>query len=74
MSSGEYAYIDDSGDVLCRLEVRQGDKTKISLNTTACFYIVQGNATTGDASLQTAAEELIALIKRFCGGQERMLV
>lgn len=74
VSSGEYAYIDDSGDVLCRLEVRQGDKTKIDLNTTACFYIVQGNATTDAASLQTAAEELIALIKQFCGGQERMLL
>ena len=73
VSPGEYAYIDDSGGVLCRLEVRQGDKTKISLKTTACFYIVQGNATTDAASLQTAAEELIALIKRFCGGQERML-
>ena len=74
VSPGEYAYIDDSGNVLCRLEVRQGDKTKIGLHTTACFYIVQGNATTDDASLQAAAEELIALIKRFCGGQERMLL
>ena len=74
VSPGEYAYIDDNGDVLCRLEVRQGDKTKIDLHTTACFYIVQGNTTTDAASLQTATEELIALIKRFCGGQERMLL
>ncbi len=71
--AGEAAYIDDGGDVLCRLEVRQGDKTKIDLNKTACFNIVLGNATTDAASLQTAAEELIPLIKQFCGGQERML-
>ncbi len=40
---GEYSYIDDSNEVICRLEFKQVEKTKVTLKTTDCFYIVQGN-------------------------------
>lgn len=73
VSPGEYAYIDDGHNVLCRLEVRQCERTKISLDTTDGFFIVQGNAWTAETCLHEAANELLALIKRFCGGQARML-
>ena len=73
VSPDEYAYIDDGGDVLCRLEVRQCDKTKITLDTTAGFFIVQGNANTPDDYLHEATNELLSLIKQFCGGEGRML-
>ena len=73
VSPGEYAYIDDGYNVLCRLEVRQCERTKISLDTTDGFFIVQGNARTAETCLYEAANELLALIKRFCGGQARML-
>lgn len=70
---GEYCYVDAANDVICRLEVRQVEKTKVTLNTAACFYIVQGNAATPPEYLRSAAEELLMLTKRFCGGQERFL-
>lgn len=70
---GEYAYVDDENNILCRLEVRQGEQTKITLDTTECVCIVQGNPATESEYIRVATEELIALIKRFCGGQERML-
>ncbi|MBI3798491.1 MAG: tRNA ligase [Deltaproteobacteria bacterium] len=70
---GEYAYVDDQNNMLCRLEVRQGEKTKIRLGTTECFYIVQGNPVVGSEYLTAVMEELIVLTKRFCGGQERLL-
>ncbi len=73
VSPGEYAYIDDMHNVLCRLEVRQCERTKITLDTTDGFFIVQGNARTAETYLHEAANELLALIKRFCGGQTRML-
>jgi DNA/RNA-binding domain of Phe-tRNA-synthetase-like protein len=73
VGSGEYAYVDDQNDILCRLEVRQGEKTKITLGTTDCFCIVQGNPATESEYIRATTEELIALTKRFCGGQERML-
>jgi DNA/RNA-binding domain of Phe-tRNA-synthetase-like protein len=71
--AGEYAYVDDGNDVLCRLEVRQVEKTKVGPGTTGCFYIVQGNAATPDALIREAAGEVIALTTRFCGGEARML-
>jgi len=71
--AGEYAYVDDEGNIICRLETRQVEKTKVALDTTECFYIVQGNTATGDDYLKSVTEELIGLTKRFCGGRERML-
>jgi len=70
---GEYAYCDTAGDVLCRMEVLQVEKTKVSEGTTAAFYIVQGNMNTPAASVRAAADELVALTTRFCGGAARML-
>lgn len=70
---GEYAYIDDNNDVICRLEVRQVEKTKVTLDTKDCFYIIQGNPATSPKDLKAAAENLVELTKRFCGGQEHIL-
>jgi DNA/RNA-binding domain of Phe-tRNA-synthetase-like protein len=70
---GEYGYIDDSNDVICRLEVRQVEKTKVTAVTQECFYIVQGNAASDVNYIRAATEELIALTKRFCGGEVRFL-
>ncbi len=70
---GGYAYIDDANDVLCMLEVRQVEKTKATLDTTESFYIVQGNSETSLDDIQSAAQRLIVLTKRFCGGTERLL-
>jgi DNA/RNA-binding domain of Phe-tRNA-synthetase-like protein len=73
VSSGDYAYIDDANDILCWLEVRQVEKTKVTLDTTECFYIVQGNANTPAEYLKQTSDELISLTKQFCGGQEEFL-
>ncbi len=70
---GDYAYIDDSQDVLCWLEVRQVEKTKVTLDTHDCFYIIQGNSATDKTYLLNTADRLISLTKQFCGGQERMI-
>lgn len=73
VASGEYAYVDDENDIICRLEVRQVEKTKVTLDTKGCFYIVQGNANTDSNYIKNVTEELISLTKHFCGGQEQML-
>lgn len=68
IGAGEYGYIDDSNEVICRMEVRQVEKTKVTLDTTACFYIVQGNNRTDQPYVDSVASELIDLTTRFCGG------
>jgi DNA/RNA-binding domain of Phe-tRNA-synthetase-like protein len=73
VGSGEYAYVDDGNDIICRLEVRQVEKTKVTLETTECFFIVQGNAATDTEYIKNTVKELIEMTKKFCGGRERVL-
>ena len=73
VSAGEYAYIDDANEVLCRLEVRQVEKTKVRIETTDCFYIIQGSAATAKEEVKHAVQRLVELTQRFCGGEAEVL-
>jgi DNA/RNA-binding domain of Phe-tRNA-synthetase-like protein len=71
IGAGEYCYVDDSGEVLCRLEHRQCERTKVTATTTAGFYIVQGNRNTGRDQVEHALRRLVELTSRYCGGREQ---
>lgn len=73
VKKGEYCYLDDSNDVLCRLEVRQVEKTKVVEDTTSCFYIVQGNDATSSEFINDVAYDLITLTQKYCGGEVSFL-
>jgi DNA/RNA-binding domain of Phe-tRNA-synthetase-like protein len=73
VGQGEYAYVDDSNEIICYLEVRQIEKTKVTLESTDCFYIIQGNQNTSPEYLEKAANRLVELTKRYCGGVEKIL-
>ena len=74
IAAHEYSYIDDSNEVLCRLEIRQVLKTLVTEETTNIFYIVQGNAATSDEYLREGAQQIIDLTTKFCGGRGRIVV
>lgn len=65
---GEYVYMDDT-DILCRLEVRQAEKSKIGLSTRDILLIIQGNAVVTDEALSAAAERLFNLLMDVTGGR-----
>ena len=67
---GEYCYVDETSEVLCRLEHRQCERTRVTPATTQCFYIIQGNAATPRAMLEAALARLVEQTIRFCGGRE----
>jgi DNA/RNA-binding domain of Phe-tRNA-synthetase-like protein len=71
IGAGEYCYMDASGEVLCRLEVRQCERTKLTAATTDCFCIIQGNRTTTRSDLERALQRLVELTLRYCGGREQ---
>lgn len=71
---GEYSYCDDSSEVLCRLEVRQVEKTKVTEEAENIFYIVQGNAATEESLLQETAERIIQLTTKYCGGSGEVII
>jgi len=73
IDKGAYAYVDDSNEIICYLEVRQVEKTKVTLKTTNCFYIIQGNESTPPEYIERSVEELIDLTKKYCGGNATIL-
>lgn len=73
ISRGEYAYIDDNNDVLCRMEVRQVEKTKVTESTCNCMYIVQGNENVNNEQIQKAVEMLVELTLKYCGGHAEII-
>ncbi len=70
----EYSYCDDANEVLCRLEIRQVEKTKVDENTTNVFYIVQGNESTDDELLLATAQKIIDETVKYCGGKGRIII
>jgi len=74
INSHEYCYCDDSNEVLCRLEIRQVEKTKVDESTKNIFYIVQGNEATDDSLLIETAQEIIDETVAYCGGGGRIII
>lgn len=70
----EYCYCDDANEVLCRLELRQVQKTAVTEDTRNVFYIVQGNAATPEALLTQTAQQVIDTTVRFCGGTGEIVI
>ena len=70
----EYCYCDDANEVLCRLEIRQVEKTKVDETAHNVFYIVQGNESTPDKLLYDTAQRIIDLTIKYCGGSGEIII
>jgi DNA/RNA-binding domain of Phe-tRNA-synthetase-like protein len=70
VNAGEYCYIDDSHEILCRMECHQSEKTKIEPGSSNCIFIVQGNEYTSKEYILSATHRLLELLKKYCGGRE----
>ncbi len=74
VAAHEYSYCDNANEVLCRLEIRQVEKTKVDEEAQNVFYIVQGNDAAPDELLWETAQRIIDLTKRYCGGRGEIIV
>ena len=63
INKGEYCYIDDANEILCRLDCRQCDKTKTTVDTNSFLFIIQGHENISTITLESTAKELQTLIK-----------
>lgn len=73
VGAGIYSYIDDGQDIICYLEVRQVDKTKVTIESRDIFFIVQGNKETSQSYVDSVAKELITVITYYLGGHGELL-
>jgi DNA/RNA-binding domain of Phe-tRNA-synthetase-like protein len=74
VSPHEYSYIDDSNEMLCRLEIRQVQKTLVDETACNVFYIVQGNEATSDELLLQTAQQIIDLTTKYSGGEGEIII
>ncbi len=74
VAAHEYCYCDDSNEVLCRLEIRQVNKTAVDENAVNVFYIVQGNEATPDELLTETAQRIIDTTTKYCGGSGHIVI
>ena len=70
---GEYGYVDGANELLCRMECRQADKSKLDAGSADCLFIVQGNANTPEADVLRTLRVLVERVIARCGGRPRHL-
>ncbi len=58
INCGEYCYIDDNNEILCRLDCRQCNKTKTTIDTKDCLFIIQGHKDIPIELITSTATEL----------------
>lgn len=65
VKSGEYSFLDDNNDVVCWLDIRQVDKTKVTEDSKNVLYLIIGNKKTTDEELEKVTNNLISLTTKF---------
>lgn len=65
VGAGEYAFVDEK-DILCRMDCKQCEKTKVTSSTRDLLVYVQGNTSVTDDQLQKALDEALKNMKHFC--------
>jgi DNA/RNA-binding domain of Phe-tRNA-synthetase-like protein len=66
--AGEYAYVDASNRLLCRLDVVQADFSKVTEATAHVLLIVEGTVAHSTQDLRQVFTDVTELVIRYCGG------
>lgn len=65
--------IDDDNDIICWLDIKQVDKTKVTEDSTNILYLIIGNEQTPDKYLEYTALKILDLTTKYCGGNGRII-
>jgi DNA/RNA-binding domain of Phe-tRNA-synthetase-like protein len=68
VNKGEYSFVDDDNDVICWLDIRQVEKTKVTIDSKNIIYFIIGNEENTYEELDKVANEIINLTTKYCGG------
>ena len=68
----EYSFVDDN-DVICWLDIRQVDKTKVTEESENVLYFIIGNEENTYEDLEKVANEIIKFTTKYCGGKAIIL-
>jgi len=73
-NAGEFAYVDGRGRLLCRLDVQQGNLSKVTDKTRRALLIIEATTDHEADQVDAAFTEAAELIPRFCGGRVQAIV
>jgi DNA/RNA-binding domain of Phe-tRNA-synthetase-like protein len=68
VTKGEFGYVDAADRLLCRLDVRQAELSKVTEQARNVLLIVEGNAAHTADVLRRAFAEVTEQVARHCGG------
>lgn len=71
--AGEYAYVDPDRQVICRMEVLQGNHSKVDSGSRDVVFFLQGNAALSSQELLAGSWLLVELIETFCHGKAELV-
>jgi DNA/RNA-binding domain of Phe-tRNA-synthetase-like protein len=73
VAPGEFGYVDAAERVLCRLDVRQAEFSKVTVNTANVLLIVEGTISHTLEMIRRAFDEVIDLVMHHCGGKAEIV-
>ena len=73
INNGEYSFVDDSKDVICWVDIRQVDKTKVTEESKNILYLIIGNQENSYQELENVANEISDITTKYCGGKVTIL-
>ncbi|MEM4390886.1 MAG: methionine--tRNA ligase [Candidatus Diapherotrites archaeon] len=68
----EYVFKDNKG-IICRMDVKQCERTKVTTETKNLFIYAQGNAKTPQKLVEEALNETIQNITKYCNGKAKKI-
>jgi DNA/RNA-binding domain of Phe-tRNA-synthetase-like protein len=68
VKSGEFAYVDARGRVICRLDHVQAEFSKVTERTSDALVIVEGTCVHTPDAFTAASHSLVELARQECGG------
>ena len=74
VNSGEYCYIDDDNEILCRLDCRQCDKTKTTTGTKDCLFIIQGHNNISTDIIKSTAVEIQKTFRPYTTNEKECIL
>lgn len=66
---GEVVYKDNEGVACRRWNWREADRTKLTEQTKNAIIVVEGLSPVSKAGVEVATQELVDLVKQYCGGE-----
>ena len=67
-AAGEFAYVDSAKRVICRLDVRQAEFSKITPKADSVLLIIGATTALSFSQLEVLFSETTDLITKYCGG------